>query len=501
MNKTNNHFAINRKNLRVSIISVLVLYAITHLYRSNNLLFSHDSMGVFANEIGNQTMYGRYMQRFIYFIRGGVVSPQLIGALSMLFLCISVYLISDIFNFQKSTSIIWVAGLLVCNLSLTLSNATFLPWMDSYMGALLAAIAGVWFYQKGGAKYYIYTVLCFVVCLGLYMAYICVALGLFLIIFYCKLLKDFDWKKWWTEVAKVIGLLFASAILYYASWQMVLYTSHLSEPFSNNSMITGAFESIMDSLTFSYKYFFDWLLDPYVHFSFYGIQVVGIIKYVNILTCLFLILLPFYYNFIKRKNIFALLMNLLCVMLGPFVLNFVGFMAPYEHELMIYAFCLIYVYLVIISEYMDVKKIRVLIYSAVFIIIWNNVVYANQVYLNKALQEQATLSYMTRIVNDIEDTEGYIVGETPVRFVGSFYHFDYIQPFPDDEMIRGAGMDKTAVTYDQTVRYYIRYILGIQMQTEEAGDGDIMICSDMPCWPAKESVEMKNGIVYVKLSN
>lgn len=40
-------------------------------------------------------------------------------------------------------------------------------------------------------------------------------------------------------------------------------------------------------------------------------------------------------------------------------------------------------------------------------------IYANQMYLKKDLEYDATLSVMTRVVDRIEQVEGYIPGETP----------------------------------------------------------------------------------------
>ena len=53
-------------------------------------------------------------------------------------------------------------------------------------------------------------------------------------------------------------------------------------------------------------------------------------------------------------------------------------------------------------------------------IIFNNVVFANQVYLKKVLEYDATASLATRVVDRIEQTDGYVPGETTVAFVERF---------------------------------------------------------------------------------
>ena len=55
---------------------------------------------------------------------------------------------------------------------------------------------------------------------------------------------------------------------------------------------------------------------------------------------------------------------------------------------------------------------------AVLTLLFDRGIYANQIYLKKDLEYDTTLSVMTRVVDRIEQVEGYIPGETPVKFLG-----------------------------------------------------------------------------------
>ena len=55
---------------------------------------------------------------------------------------------------------------------------------------------------------------------------------------------------------------------------------------------------------------------------------------------------------------------------------------------------------------------------AVLTLLFDRGIYANQIYLKKDLEYDTTLSGMTRVVDRIEQVEGYIPGETPVKFLG-----------------------------------------------------------------------------------
>ena len=52
------------------------------------------------------------------------------------------------------------------------------------------------------------------------------------------------------------------------------------------------------------------------------------------------------------------------------------------------------------------------------LILFDKTVFANQLYLKKELEIDSTLSVMTRVLDRLEQTEGYAVGETPVAMAG-----------------------------------------------------------------------------------
>ena len=48
-----------------------------------------------------------------------------------------------------------------------------------------------------------------------------------------------------------------------------------------------------------------------------------------------------------------------------------------------------------------------------------SIVFSNQVYLKKNLELESTLSLMSRVIQRIEETEGYTPGYTPVAILGT----------------------------------------------------------------------------------
>ena len=78
-----------------------------------------------------------------------------------------------------------------------------------------------------------------------------------------------------------------------------------------------------------------------------------------------------------------------------------------------------YLFAIILIDDLDkhsvTKKIQIFL---LFLLLLNNIIYSNQLYLKKDLEFKSTLSVMTRVIDRIEQTEGYEVGVTPIAIVG-----------------------------------------------------------------------------------
>ena len=89
---------------------------------------------------------------------------------------------------------------------------------------------------------------------------------------------------------------------------------------------------------------------------------------------------------------------------------------------MTFSFGLLYLLAVLFLQELPHNKtqkfLRYAAYTAMGLGIWCNVIYANQSYLKVALEEKATDALMVRVIDRLEQTEGYVPGETPIAVVG-----------------------------------------------------------------------------------
>ena len=135
-------------------------------------------------------------------------------------------------------------------------------------------------------------------------------------------------------------------------------------------------------------------------------------------------------------------------------------------------------------------------------VLWQHVVYANQVYLKKELDKTATMALSARIIDRIELLEGYVPGETPVAFVGRLDRNDYLNRGRDEFR----ALDKTVGLWsDYSATYnlgryltdYLNYPLVWDTETDFSQLPEVQA---MPAFPDAGGIRMVDGTVVVKLS-
>lgn len=155
----------------------------------------------------------------------------------------------------------------------------------------------------------------------------------------------------------------------------------------------------------------------------------------------------------------------------------------------------------------QLKKLRIMQYICFSIIIYSNIVLANQVYTKKALVYDSTFSTMTRVVNCIESTEDYIPLETPICIYGSLVSNPYVYhgytEFTETNTVSGGELD-IGVTYTLSYEHYFKYILNVPAKFCDSEQMEKMKNREeiarMPVFPEKGYCQLVDGILVVKLS-
>lgn len=507
--------------LILASIFTLIFYVLANGYRFFNPLFSGDSLlMIHHNDSAWQISLGRFVQPFLVFLRGGIVSPLLISVLALLWLSLSVYFLVDFLEIDRLVSIIFIAAVMTCNPTMTATNATYLHSVDFYALALFLSVFGVWLIKKEKLIFTVLGAISLSVSLGIYQAYICVAIALVMIHFIFKMMELPTFKNTIKSFAKYLISFAGAAIIYLVVWKIFQNVFNIWTADSYNGMSSlGDYSdvSIGSLIATTYTNVFNYFIHPetFTTIPFRGVSLsifwVYILRFCNIAVFVMLLLALITKNVKSKTNLWQRIVQILIVVLFPFGINFVCIMSKgMEHALMIYAFCLGYILAIkatesSLSHLAEIQITRracipwIVVLSSILIISWSNIVYANQVYLKKDLQEKATHSLMTRIVYEIESTDDYIAGVTPVAFSGSFENTPYITDVEAFKDLLPMGMGKSPLTYVGTDYAYLTYILNVNMNLTRI-DGTNETVQEMPIYPAKGSVAFVDDILVVKIS-
>ena len=138
-------FRLSRREIRQIFALTALFFFAAYLSRFFSLGFSHDSLQIDQSTgLQFQLSLGRFMQPLYWLVRGDIVVPYVVGLLAFAFLGASLCLCCSLLSIRSTFGIVCSCMALCCNITLSLSSATFIPWLDVYMLALLLSVMIVW---------------------------------------------------------------------------------------------------------------------------------------------------------------------------------------------------------------------------------------------------------------------------------------------------------------------------------------------------------------------
>lgn len=139
--------------------------------------------------------------------------------------------------------------------------------------------------------------------------------------------------------------------------------------------------------------------------------------------------------------------------------------------------------------------------AAILFLYGCNFVTAHQLYLRRDLEFQSTLSVMTRVIDRMEQIEGYDPGYTPVAVVGNLSDSCLSMERPGFEHLTPYGSNHYAITYLETSTWYLWQVLGYPVnlvdsttQHELARREDVRA---IPSFPDRDCCRMVDGVLVV----
>ncbi len=489
---------------------------LAHGYSYFNIMYSHDSMMVYQDETAMQLSVGRFMAPLYLWFRGMFYTPSLVAVLSLLFLGAAIYLMLRLCKVEKKLFVVLICGILVTNTTVTLTHATYIQDIDRNMLALLLAVAGVYLLRQHKWGFGIGTVL-IGVSLGLYQSYFQVSVLLVMILAVLDILDGKTAKTVFFSGLKGLIMLIAGLVLYYIGARVAPMLAGVEMLDNYNGLNNvGNYGGIGDMLVLAggaYQYVYDYFLHPVTFHS-------GSAAVVNVLLCLAMLGMIGYNAVVRNVGVLNGIMLAALLVLMPFGMNVIHFISHgLEHNLMIFSFFILYMFFLVLFERtlecvpkkescpLRCKGFYVphCVVACVFAwLIFGNVVYANQMYLQKELEYQNTLLTMNRIVDRIEETDGYVVGKTPVALVGTLQRSEVSMAHTGFDKKSVGNSQNFAVTYYESYENYFEYLLAYPIalleEEESVAWAKHPTVLDMPSFPYQGSCKMIDGTLVVKLS-
>jgi hypothetical protein len=474
-----------------------------HGFLFSNEFFSHDSVSYFTYATGSASFYisvGRFVIPAYELLKGAVAAPWLIGLLFTAWMTLTALTVTDLLGIRSRLGVVLTCGLLCTNLALTLTGATYVYCMDEYAFALLAAALAVRLFGRG-RWWALAGIGLLVVSLAVYQPYFTVAAALCLLVILRRLAANEEVLRVLQAGLRYLALLAAGFAVYYGAWTALCAAAHIEKRRVEESLLSGGGLGKLLSLVGEAN-------GDYVRALFDAGGVLGYL--LPAVHGLLLALLVWRLAALLRRRELAvgnrvLLAVLVCLL--PTALNAVYIlMNGTATQLMRYGGELLYLLPVLCLETAEPgRRGRMLRLTAAVLlccVLWQHVVYANQVYMKKELEKNATLVLAARMVERIELVEGYVPGETPVAFVGRLDRNGYLnrgrEEFQALDGTVGLWSDYAA-TYNMG-RYLTNY-LNVPLLWETGTDfSQREEVAAMEAFPAASSVQMIDGTVVVKLS-
>lgn len=136
-------------------------------------------------------------------------------------------------------------------------------------------------------------------------------------------------------------------------------------------------------------------------------------------------------------------------------------------------------------------------------VLFNNVQISNAAYEKKDLEQQAALSTMTRVLDRVENHEGYVREVSEVAIIGDVRQQQ--EPLRVGPILGITGLyNISPITYPDTMEDYFKIVLQspIQLCSWER-QKEIMgteAFAKMGIFPAENSIATIDGVIVVKLS-
>ncbi len=514
-----------KREWKTAFLSCVLLGLMIHMPMLLSDIPNHDGLdSMYFDQ--NMITSGRWFLMVACGFSSFYTLPWVIGILGLFFLGCTSAALCELLDVRKTWAVVLISGLLVSFPALA-STFAYVFTLDGYMLAMFLAVLGVLFTKKYPHGY-VPGAVCLAFSMGTYQAYLSFAMILSVFV----VLRLFGWedgsihgkettagKRGEASVREAIlgalhylymGVLGGGLYLVLLQVLLKIQGKKLAEYQGIDSMMSGAAEGggVLAAVAEMYRDFLGFTLKGNILFQ-NGISMAACVLLAAILAAAVFLL------FWRRKywkNPLRLVIMILLVIALPVATNIILLISPTVtyHLLMRYQWVLYLIGIVALIGGCDFGKAGIWLEWGVclsaFVLVFYFGITDNIAYSNLQKKYEKTYAYCVRLVDRIEQTEGYYPG-IPIAMIGVVGEEQY--PVTDLTLPVTAnmiGMNGDILLYrGDNYRLFAKNYLGATLNILPAEAMEEMYYSqeyiDMDSFPGADSIRIIDGVMYIKTEN
>lgn len=503
----------SRQRLISSALGVFIFSMVANGFAYFNFYPQHDSINhALTFSTSWEVSLGRFMLPLYGEAFGDITAPWLVGVLSMVALTGATFLISDLYQLNNLSLTFLLGGLFSANMTVTEMCASFIYVDASYLFAFFLSTLSMYLVIKHPAPpVAIAAAIILSISMGFYQSYVACALLLLLFSVAKDTLSDrhllkVSLRKW----SVYILTLLLTMLFYLVEYKISMDHWGVTSPDSGNSpsqLLKITPHDLLSRFKTAYKSFlgFFYTNERSIGFIFTTAHIILTVLAAILLICyLFKQKLPLLNHIVLFCLIvvYPLLALLIEIAQGATGIYFITSFSIF----MLYPGLLLIIYNVRVGQetvYSTFPILRKIVVVLVAVILWQNIVFSNGAYTTQKLLYDRTLSITTRILDDVDETPGYVLKETPVVVIGIF-HYDENLDIMTTYCDWLSGFHKASTTYVGTFDSLTR-LLGYKLNI--VSDSTVLyqyqnsdVVQQMPSYPVPGYCQMVDGSLVIKLS-
>lgn len=492
-----------------TFLTAIIVGLLTHMRIFVQDIPNHDGMSSLYFD-QNMITSGRWFLRVACGISSDYTLPWVIGVLCVLYLAFTAVLLQRFFEVKHTFTAMLLAAILVTYPTLT-SNFAYMFTADGYMLALLLAVLAVYLTERGQFGY-VWGGICLGLSMGIYQAYLSFTMVLAVYAvsrawFFKRTLAQ----KWAvTRLYIVMGCI--GAAFYFVMLQGLLLVQHTGLS-GYQGIGAGNQKSLVERM-----------LQIYQDFAVHTVRG-NILMQKGLSMAVMLLLLAAaaltLFRALERAGSLKSVWTYLClaadIILLPICFNVILIISPdvTYHALMRYQWVLLPIIgLVILDRHTEnigfsLKNQALISWLGIIlaaVTVFQYAIVCNIGYFNLEKKYQKTYTYCLRLLEQMEETEGYYHG-MPVAMIGVIGE----RYLPSTDLTKGVTDSLIGVNGDylfytaENYRAFIKYYFGVSIELVPMADmvhiTQTPEYEDLNTFPQPDSMRVVDGVLYIRMEN